>query len=107
MSGGAETTEARGAGAAARPPANDHPAPSRKIRVLALIAPALGLLLLTPAAIEIVAAARLSAEAYPLGPFRLIAYVFGIWALLIVAAALLARPLLGERPDVGERSARP
>lgn len=70
-----------------RPPA-DLPGRARRARDLAVILPVLGAVLLLPPAVQIFAG-----PATLLGIPVIVVYLFGSWAALLVAAALIARRL--------------
>ena len=70
---------------------------ARKIRDRALILPLVGLTLLLP---PIATIFELDVRVFGL-PFTAV-YLFGVWAMLIVGAALLSRHLHQEEADDGE-----
>ena len=72
----------------------DKPPADRRTRDRAIILPVVGAILLVPPVAGIF---RL--EATILGIPATLAYVFGVWALLIAAAALLSRRLRAADPD--------
>jgi len=70
----------------------DRP-PSPRAQNLAVLLPLLGLFLLMPPFVTLFAGG-----ARPWGVPLIVAYVFGAWAALLVAAGLLARRLLPKDP---------
>lgn len=70
----------------------DRP-PSPRARNLAVLLPLLGVFLLMPPFVTL-----FGGPARPWGVPLVVAYVFGAWAALLLAAALLARALLPREP---------
>ena len=71
----------------------DRP-PSPRAQNLAVLLPLLGLFLLMPPIVTL-----FGGSARPWGVPLIVAYVFGAWAALRVAAVLLARTLLPAEPS--------
>lgn len=64
-------------------------APSPRVQNLAVLLPLLGVFLLMPPFVTLFAS-----EARPWGVPLVVAYVFGVWVVLLAAAALLSRVLV-------------